>query len=145
MFHAPPEPEWPVTPVTTECLVHAAAQASVHPAILLGIIQKEGGRPGSKVRNKNGTIDHGPMQVNSVWLAGLARFGISPSLLANNGCVNVHVGAWILDSHIKAYGGDVWKAVGAYHSKTPVRRDAYAAGVAENVMRLYQGQAGHRR
>ena len=126
----------PLTPVTVECVTSAASLAGVHPAVLIGIMDKEGGRVGGKTQNKNGTFDYGPMQVNTVWLGKLSQFGITKELLMNNGCVNVHIGAWVLAVQIREYG-NTWAAVGAYHSRTPFRRDAYAADVIKRLQRLY--------
>ena len=68
--------------------------------------------------------DIGMMQINSIWLPQLAKFGISRDALFNP-CLNVHIGAWILAQQMQTYG-NTWTAVGAYHSRTPDRNKWYA-------------------
>lgn len=44
------------------CSISAAEKYGIPASILLAVAQKEGGRPGLRVSNKNGTSDVGPMQ-----------------------------------------------------------------------------------
>jgi len=107
----------PLVPVTTQCVMEAARYHSVPFAALLAIMDVEGGRVGESSQNTNGSEDLGPMQVNTIWLPRLARYGISRELVRDNGCVNVAVAAWILREHLKE--ATLWAAIGAYHSRTP--------------------------
>jgi soluble lytic murein transglycosylase-like protein len=64
------------------------------------------------------------MQINSVHLPVLARYGISRGTLLEP-CKNVYIAAWHLRQMMNKYG-DTWAAIGAYHSETPSLRDEYA-------------------
>ena len=106
------------------CFDEAAARYGVNPYVLRGIAFVESGfRADSIGRNSDGSIDYGAMQINSVHLAELKRFGIAPAQLMDP-CTNVMVGAYLYRRKIERYGNS-WLAVGAYHSETPEYRDAY--------------------
>ncbi|MBQ1556830.1 MAG: lytic transglycosylase domain-containing protein, partial [Pseudomonas sp.] len=61
-----------------ECLRSAAAYQQVPHEWLVAIAKTESNfNPAAVNRNKNGTTDHGLLQVNSVWLGKLAGFGIA--------------------------------------------------------------------
>ncbi|MGT2455719.1 lytic transglycosylase domain-containing protein [Cupriavidus basilensis] len=106
------------------CFDEAAARYGVNPYVLRGIAFVESGfRADSIGRNSDGSIDYGAMQINSVHLVELRRFGIAPAQLMVP-CTNVMVAAYLYRKKIDRYGNS-WLAVGAYHSETPVYRDAY--------------------
>ncbi|KJK21064.1 hypothetical protein UB46_29245 [Burkholderiaceae bacterium 16] len=106
------------------CFDEAAARYGVNPYVLRGIAFVESGLRGNIVnRNADGSIDYGAMQINSVHLGELKRFGIAPARLMDP-CTNVMVGAYLYRRKIERYGNS-WLAVGAYHSETPEYRDAY--------------------
>lgn len=107
-----------VSPVTPSCLAHTAHVESIPLAALVGILSAEGGRIGEVSRNQNGTVDVGPMQVNSIWAPRLRDKGIRWKRVIDNGCVNVAVGAWILRLAYD-HTGNIWAAIGKYHSSSP--------------------------
>jgi len=78
------------------------------------------------------------MQINSVHLQELSRYGVGPADLQDQ-CKNIFVGAWQYRKKILKYGNS-WTAVGAYHSETPAYRDRYAVDVHNIWVRyhLYQ-------
>lgn len=107
------------------CWEQASARYGVNPHILVAIAKHESGlNPGAVRRNNDGTMDRGIMQINSIHLPELRRYGITERHLLDP-CVNVHIGAWLLSRHIARFG-NTWQAVGAYHSKTPSLNRAYA-------------------
>jgi peptide-methionine (R)-S-oxide reductase len=55
--------------VTVACVRHAARAERVPLAALVGLLRVEGGHVGHSHRNRNGTFDMGPMQINTIWLA----------------------------------------------------------------------------
>lgn len=130
----------PVSPVTTSCIMAAAQFYQVPVVVLTAVMAQEGGSAGHSSSNSNGTHDHGPMQINSVWLANLKRQGISPDAVANNGCLNIYVGAAILKKHANEAHGNWWKAIGNYHSKTPSLRNAYLLKVASKIQKMIAGR-----
>ncbi len=106
------------------CIVLAANTYNVPPAVMIGIMHVEGGRVGQEVGpNRNGTYDLGPMQVNTRWLPMLQKaWNVNSSTarawVRDNGCVNVHVAAWILRQKMED-AGSLWGGIAAYHSSTP--------------------------
>jgi len=63
--------------------------------------------------NRNGTYDIGLMQINSIHLPRLARYGITQSTLMD-ACASTYVGAWIMADNIRRYGWS-WQAIAAYN------------------------------
>lgn len=84
--------------------------------------------------NTNGTEDLGIMQINSIWLKELKSYGISRQHLFDV-CTNLKIAAWILVRHLQA-SGDLWEAVGRYHSKTPSIKRRYRQKVAATYKRI---------
>ncbi len=118
------------------CFQEAGQKYAVSPRLLWAIAKAESNfDPSSINRNRNGTIDVGLMQINSIWADQLG--GTWDAL--GNPCTNVMAGAWILSQCIRDYG-NTWQAVGCYHSRTPTRRDAYASRIAAILERARVGQ-----
>ena len=121
--------------VIASCLMLASHTYSVPPAVMVGIMQVEGGRVGQEVGpNFNGTYDLGPMQVNTSWLPQLARYwGIDKRTarmwVRDNPCVNFHVAAWILRQKINDASGHLVGGIARYHSATPGVGSSYARRV----------------
>lgn len=114
------------------CFEQAEKRYRVSAQILRSISRVEsGGNPAAFHRNANGSFDIGHMQINSVWLPTLAKYGINQDRLTNP-CVNTHVGAWILANNFQRLGYG-WNAVGAYNAKSPNKAAAYARKVAANL------------
>ena len=109
----------------TDCFSAAAAYQSVNPLILRAIAWQESHDNVSAMhKNRNGSIDYGLMQINSIHLPALAQYGISSNKLMDP-CSNVYIAALHLRRQMDKYGNS-WAAVGAYHSETPALRDQYA-------------------
>lgn len=125
----------PTRPLTFSCVVDAAHASGMPVAALLGILATENGRMGEALDNKNGTWDLGCFQLNTVHLNELSAMGIAPEAVLRDGRVNAHAAAWLLRKEYQRTG-DLWQAVGAYHSRTPHRRDAYIRRVKSNLARL---------
>jgi hypothetical protein len=49
--------------------------------------------------------------------------------------VNAHAAAWILRREYLRTG-NIWAAIGAFHSRTPSLRDAYIARVRKHLARM---------
>ena len=114
-----------VSPARANCFDDAAAYQHVNPLILRAIAWQESrNQPGATHLNANGSIDYGVMQINSIHLDALSRFGIERSALMSP-CKNIYIAAWQLRQQMVKYG-NTWAAVGAYHSATPALRDQYA-------------------
>jgi hypothetical protein len=61
--------------------------------------------------------DHGPMQINSIWLGDRSPLKgyVTSDSLANDLCTNIHAAAWIVASYF-VKSKDIWGAIGQYHS-----------------------------
>lgn len=122
------------TAAQADCFESAAVYHGVNPLILRAIAHVESrGNPQAIHRNKNGTMDIGELQINSIHLRELAAFGIRAKDLLDE-CVNVYVAAWHLKKQMAAYG-NTWDAVGAYHSRSPRLRDDYARLVKATLVK----------
>ena len=123
------------------CLMLASNTYHVPPAVMVGIMQIEGGRLGQEAGpNINGTFDLGPMQINTHWLPMLARYWkvdetTARAWVRDNGCVNMHVAAWILRSELDHTGGQLYGAIARYHSGTPSVGGPYASKVVTAMAR----------
>lgn len=115
----------PTTPVTAQCVVQAAKVEHVPLAGLASIMKVEGGVVGHVHKNADGSMDFGPMQINSRWLPQLKRTGITRRELKNNGCVNVLVGAWVFAQQLQRHPKHPWLAIGLYHSHTKALSKQY--------------------
>jgi hypothetical protein len=123
------------------CIRSAAAGHDWLEKTLWGLREQEAGWLGAEVANTNGTHDLGPLQINSWWVPRIARLLGKPEYqvrywLRNDACFNAQAARWIFLSGL-AVTGDYWKAVGAYHSPTPWRQQAYTAKVASHMRRLF--------
>ena len=123
------------SPVSWECVVDAAQKSGLPLAALVGILAAENGEPGEALRNSNGTWDMGPFQINTCHVNELVRMGIAPELVLRDGCVNAYAAAWLLRKEYERTG-NIWEAIGAYHSRNPERRVAYVVSVKEHLVRL---------
>ena len=119
-----------------DCFDDAAAWQGVHAGVLRAISIQENRRcDGTISKNRNGSIDIGCMQINSVHLSELRNYAITKETLLDP-CTNIFVGARHYKKMVVKYG-NTWRAVGAYHSETPEHRDAYAKAV-EAIFRQYR-------
>jgi hypothetical protein len=113
------------------CLLMASNTYQVPAAVMIGIMHVEGGHIGQEAGpNFNGSYDLGPMQVNTHWVPQLAQLWHVSEHTAHlwvrdNGCVNVHVAAWILKQKI-AETGSLYGGIAHYHSATPGLGYTYA-------------------
>ena len=122
-------------PLTADCVLDAARVSGMPAAALFAILATEGGKTGEALSNKNGTWDLGGFQINTVHLKELAAMGISPDAVLRDGRVNAYAAAWLLRKEYRRTG-NLWQAIGAYHSRTPYGRDAYIRRVKNNLERL---------
>lgn len=124
------------------CMALVASIYGLPPRVLPSIQAVEGGRPGTVSANRNGTEDLGVMQVNTLWLPALARYtGLAEAMvrerLIHDACFNIAAAGAILRGHLDAADGDLMRAVGNYHSRTPMRHEAYRARVMGAASRLF--------
>jgi len=116
-------------PAAADCFDDAALHHNVNPWILRAIAAQESrfNPSANHPTNADGSLDRGMMGINSVHLPELARYGISAGDLLD-GCKSVYLAGWRLRKMVDKYGNN-WEAVGGYNSKTPSKRDSYAAKI----------------
>ncbi len=134
-------------PAELRACIDMASDAYRIPAYLIrGIVSVESRwNPYAKAHNPDGSVDIGPMQVNSRWLK-------HPEVLAakvseadlHEPCTNIFVGTWVLANLFRKHGVN-WEAVGRYNSATPSRRDRYAwmvySAIPESLRPPVEGQS----
>jgi hypothetical protein len=113
------------------CINQAAIDYHVPAIAIVSVLKAEGGKIGTASKNKNGTVDYGPMQINSIWLSKLKTVGYTEKQLQNDPCINVRVGTWILAQKI-ASGKDWWSGIGNYNSYTQSLNEKYRTRVKSN-------------
>ncbi|WVK06435.1 lytic transglycosylase domain-containing protein (plasmid) [Xanthomonas campestris pv. olitorii] len=119
------------------CVVQAANDYTLPVRGLLAVWLTEGGRIGTVSRNKNGTADYGPMQINTVWAQRLeSQFGVTRQMITDDFCWSVRAGAYILRYEINQAGGSFWDGVGHYHSRTPQFKYQYIERVYRNSLKF---------
>ena len=125
------------------CMAAAAAFYHLPPRVLPSIQAVEGGRPGLIQPNANGTADLGLMQVNTIWVAPIARYaGMTENAvlgrLIGDPCFNIAASAAIMQIYMAEARGDMMVAIGYYHSHTPTRGSAYQQKVLAAAGILFQ-------
>lgn len=105
-----------INDVPMDCINLAAMQYHVPAVLIVSVLKTEDGRVGDARINKNGTLDYGPMQINSIWLETLGKYGYTAYDLQYNPCLNVAAGTWILAQAIAEDSKSIWKGIGNYHS-----------------------------
>lgn len=131
-------------PVTAACILAAAQIQNIHPMNIVTILKIEGGKVGEYSVNKNGSKDLGPMQINNkVWVPEIAKLHfqgnekVAEYTLMNDGCYNVHMGAWILRQNIDWAGGNTIEGIGMYHSRTPKYKERYKSAFRKHFEDLF--------
>jgi hypothetical protein len=123
------------------CITAAANIHRLPPAVLVILLNVEGGALGRVSRNTNGTLDIGPIQVNTANLPDVAAhwhatIADTYKAVRDNFCANVEAGAWILRRYLDEARGDFWDGVGYYHSHTPEHKTRHLREVLRQVLRL---------
>lgn len=123
---------------THGCWDGAARAYKLDPWLLMAIAKVESSFNNTAInKNKNSSTDIGMMQINTIWLPTLKKFGINPQDLMNP-CTSIFVGAWIMAQNIKNFGYNL-DGIGAYNSprNVTIRRE-YAKKVYKAYNELTQ-------
>ncbi|HTR17431.1 MAG TPA: lytic transglycosylase domain-containing protein [Acetobacteraceae bacterium] len=124
------------------CMALVASVYALPPRVLPAIQAVEGGQPGTVHHNADGSDDFGVMQVNTRWLPALAAYThrdpaeVRARLIAEP-CYNIAAAGAILRAYMREAGGNLMRAVGYYHSHTPVLSQHYQALVMDAARRLF--------
>jgi len=126
------------------CMALVANLYGLPPRVLPAIQAVEGGAVGLASRNANGTEDLGIMQINTVWIAPLARAtgqppGVIRTRLLHEPCFNIAAAAAILRTHLIETRGALMPAIRLYHSRAPVHALPYGERVLRAATRLFVG------
>ncbi len=123
------------------CTALASVRYRLPPDALPAILFNEGGWVGAVIRNKDGSTDHGPFQVNSQWMLsvktifGYATEADAAKAVTWDSCINPEVAAIIL-ARCRRDKGDLAKAIGCYASPTPKLAEAYIEKIVNNARTL---------
>jgi len=128
------------------CMALVAQAYALPPRVLPAIQTVEGGSPGIIHRNTDGSDDLGPMQVNTLWLPVLARAAGLPAeevrdRLLTRPCFNVAAAGLILRTYLDETRGNLLRAIGDYHSHTPMLNLRYQGQVLRSAAALFQPPA----
>lgn len=128
----------PGADVVSGCLDAAQRHFNTPPGLVHAIAKVEsGGNPRAvNTVNRNGTVDYGLMQVNSVHLPRLRGLGIDREHLFNP-CINAFAGAQILARNLAETGGAVVAALSMYNTGRP--DSAVGLSYAQKVLARWQG------
>ncbi|AKM32820.1 hypothetical protein AB870_13005 [Pandoraea faecigallinarum] len=120
-----------------DCWDVAAERYRLDPLLLYAIAQVESNLDmTARNTNRNGTYDIGLMQINSIHLPKLSRYGVTERRLRDDACASITAGAWILAGFVRQYGYG-WEAVGAYNAGTGDARATLRRRYADKVRRRY--------
>ncbi|QNT77646.1 lytic transglycosylase domain-containing protein [Entomobacter blattae] len=113
-----------------KCMAMVAALHHFPPRVLPSIYQVEGGQVGTVHNNANNTQDLGVMQVNTRWIVPLMQAtGTSGrevyTRLRDDACYNIAAAGAILDQYRQEAKGNMLRAIGYYHSHTPLLGSVY--------------------
>lgn len=123
-----------------DCVATAATAFEISPRVVEVIIETEGGWPGARIRNKDGSFDLGVMQLNTRWVSYFAERGLSESDLQNDACRNIYAGTYLLKLHLNKTG-DLGLAMAYYHNQKPHFGAAYLSRVHTVIDRRIRREA----
>ncbi|MGN1392772.1 MAG: lytic transglycosylase domain-containing protein [Succinivibrionaceae bacterium] len=100
----------------SHCVQWTANQFELPEELLFSIIYVERGDVNGKcMRNRNGTEDCGPAQINDVRIPEIEKFDLDKSDMKNNPCRNIWAMGYLMRREIEKANGDIWLGVGNYH------------------------------
>jgi len=116
----------PASEHAVQACIEDAATAFQIPALPVRVLRRvEAGAVGTASPNTDGSVDLGPMQINSSWLPSLRRIGITEDQVRNNPCINAYVGAWIFAQTYAESKGQIALAMARYHSHNAAEQRRY--------------------
>jgi hypothetical protein len=126
------------------CWDEAARSQNVSPDLLRAIAAQESSCAVNvrHRRNANGSIDYGPLGINSSWLndARFKRLNVGTDHL-QDACASTYIAAWVLAACYQQFGV-TWQAVGCYNAKSYSKQIKYANDIYLRLQRYYQTGKG---
>lgn len=118
-----PDPRnFPIGKPTLTCVAQAAKDHNVPFVLLLGVNSIERGNTGQNVGNKNGSLDTGAFQINSIHFERAKKLNASHNDLSSRGCYNAQFAAMLLSEALAQKSKqhlDLYTRAAGYHSWTP--------------------------
>ena len=124
----------------SNCYVEAGKKYNIDPTLIYSIAEQESSHNPTAINkaNNNGSADLGIMQINTIWLPTLAKYGASRNDLFD-ACYNIHIGTWVLAQSFSRWGYN-HAAIGAYNvgfGKSP-NRVRLRANYAAKIQKKYE-------
>jgi hypothetical protein len=136
----------PAPPAYMQCVDRSVEKYSnfgVNRLIMYSLLKTEGGTVGSHTKNKNGTEDLGPWQINSSWVQKLHGGERMRYKLMHDVCYNADFAAWIVANELRKYatGNSTdkwWKLLANYNSATPRHNLIYQNRLYASMRWVYE-------
>lgn len=110
------------------CFEAAAQRYNVPAALLWAVAKVESGfNPTAVNWNRNGSLDYGVMQINSVWLKTI---GEERWMALGDPCFNIHMGAYVMADCLRRFGY-TYEGIGCYNADSHDKRIRYATKVVK--------------
>jgi Transglycosylase SLT domain len=128
------------------CMAFVASVYHLPPRVLPSIQAVEGGAAFVVHHNSDASDDLGVMQINTRWLPALSAYFELPidtvrARLLSAPCFNIAAGGAVLNYYLGEAHGDLMRAIGYYHSHTPLLNQQYQVQVVHSAMRLFGSAA----
>lgn len=147
-----PPSAYHATPITPTCKSNISERFNIPEIVLDAYLATENAPPGHIRKNSNNTYDVGPMQINSAnWETFFKKFGVYPTDLRYNGCINLMVGAYLIRDHLDKKGKEnitswnvFFEVAANYHSQTPEVNSRYQSAWVNNLTMLLEEKGDER-
>lgn len=131
----PTRPHVRVPALTHACFQHASNRRKLDLNLLLAIGKVESNYRAEVTNERSSAI--GVMQIMPFHLGWLKKYGIYERDLYD-ACTNINVGSALLADFMRMYGGDTWRAVGAYGAGIKPEKERARVAYAQLVRDVYQ-------
>lgn len=118
-----------------DCSVNASLKYGVPIDMLLAISSIENGKKDKAYTNKDGSVDYGVMQINSIYLKDLQQTynkTVTPEEILNNNCYAFEIAAFKVSEHLKNDSGSFLQKIANYHSRTSDLNKNYQAKLIQH-------------
>ncbi|MCR5536350.1 MAG: lytic transglycosylase domain-containing protein [Succinivibrio sp.] len=120
------------------CIAWTAYQFDLPEELMYAVLYVERGSVNGKcTRNRNGTQDCGPAQINDVRLKELQKFQLTREDVKSRPCHNIWAMGYLMRREIEKADGRIWRGVGNYHFNYSVNHKIHNRYV-KRVMAAWQ-------
>lgn len=117
------------------CFLHASGRRKLDLNLLLAIGKVESNYRAEVTNEQSNAI--GVMQIMPFHLGWLKKYGIYERDLYD-ACTNINVASALLADFMRMYGGDTWRAVGAFGAGIRPEKERARVAYAQLVREVYQ-------